>query len=51
MGLNGWIGGLGIIWLMGLVGYYTSNLLYRMSIVFPGAVSMGDLSYYLNRSA
>ncbi len=50
MGLNGWIGGLGIIWLMGLVGYYTSNLLYRMSIVFPGAVSMGDLSYYLNRS-
>ena len=50
MGFNGWIAGIAVIWMMGLVGYYTSNLLYRMSIVFPGAVSMGDLSYYLNRS-
>ena len=50
MAFNGWIGGLAIIWGIGCINYYVGNVLYRCSQIFPGAVSLGDLSYYLTRS-
>ena len=50
MNLHGWIGGLLLLWSMGAINYYCCHLLYRMQRVFPGAVTLGDLSFYILRS-
>ena len=50
MNLHGWIGGLLLLWSMGAINYYCCHLLYRMQRVFPGAVTLGDLSSYILRS-
>ena len=50
MNLHGWIGGLLLLWSMGALNYYCCHLLYRMQRVFPGAVTMGDMSFYITRS-
>ena len=47
---SGWIGGLLLLWSMGALNYYCCHLLYRMQRVFPGAVTMGDMSFYITRS-
>ena len=50
LGLYGWV--LGIAMLVGLwpVSVYVTHLLWRCRNVFPGAVSIGDLVYYLSGS-
>ena len=50
MSFAGWIGGLLLLWSMGALNYYCCHLLYRMRRVFPGAVTLGDLAYYITRS-
>ena len=50
MGFNGWTGGLLLMLLVGFVNYYCCDLLFRMSRVFRGAVTFGDLAFYITRS-
>ena len=50
MSYNGWLGGIMLIWFIAGLNYYVAGLVWRMSQIFPGAVTMGDLSYYLLRS-
>ena len=50
MNLHGWIGGLVLLWFLSGINYYCCHLLFRFQRIFPGAVTMGDLAYYVTRS-
>ena len=50
LGMYGWILGLVILVGMWPLNLYTAHLLWRCRNVFPGAISIGDLVYYLTRS-
>ena len=51
LGLYGWI--LGILLLAGLwpINMFVGHLLWRCRNVFPGAISVGDLVYYMTKSS
>jgi len=50
LGMYGWVLGLIILILVYPANLYTAHLLWRCRNVFPGAISIGDLVYYLSRS-
>ena len=50
LGMYGWILGMFILIFLWPLNLYTAHLLWRCRNVFPGAISIGDLVYYLTRS-
>ena len=50
LAMYGYITGLLILVLAWPLNVYTAHLLWRCRNVFPGAISIGDLVYYLTRS-
>jgi hypothetical protein len=51
LSMYGWVAGLLILVLAWPLNLYAAHLLWRCRNVFPGAISLGDLVYYLTRSA
>ena len=51
LGMYGWVLGLLILILMWPLNLYTAHLLWRCRNVFPGAISIGDLVFYVTRSS
>jgi hypothetical protein len=50
LGLYGWIVGLLLLVLFWPLNLYAAHVLWRCRNVFPGAISLGDLVFYLTRS-
>ena len=50
MGMYGWVLGVILLILVWPLQLYTAHLLWRCRNVFHGAISIGDLVYYLTRS-
>ena len=46
----GWILGVGLLLILWPLNLYTAHLLWRCRNAFPGAISIGDLVFYLSRS-
>merc|ERR1712054_597358 len=51
LGTNGWILGMLILVALWPVNLYTAHLLWRCRNIFPGAISIGDLVYYISHSS
>lgn len=51
LGMYGWILGVILLIVVWPVNLYTAHLLWRCRNVFPGAISIGDLVYYITRSS
>ena len=51
LGMYGWVLGLLILILMWPLNLYTAHLLWRCRNAFPGAISIGDLVFYVTRSS
>jgi len=51
LGMYGWVLGLLILILMWPLNLYTAHLLWRCRNIFPGAISIGDLVFYVTRSS
>ena len=51
LGMWGWVLGLLILILMWPLNLYTAHLLWRCRNAFPGAISIGDLVFYVTRSS
>ena len=50
LGMWGWVLGILILILMWPLNLYTAHLLWRCRNAFPGAISIGDLVFYVTRS-
>ena len=50
LALYGWVLGMLILVFLWPLNLYTAHLLWRCRNVFPGAISIGDLVFYLTRS-
>ena len=51
LGMWGWVLGILILILMWPLNLYTAHLLWRCRNAFPGAISIGDLVFYVTRSS
>mmetsp|Transcript_2669 Transcript_2669/g.9157 ORF Transcript_2669/g.9157 Transcript_2669/m.9157 type:complete len:625 (-) Transcript_2669:241-2115(-) len=51
LGMWGWVLGILILILMWPLNLYTAHLLWRCRNIFPGAISIGDLVFYVTRSS
>lgn len=50
LGMYGWVTGLVLLTVLWPINIFGAHLLWRCSKIFPGAISIGDLVFYLTRS-